>query len=98
MASASVGSQPVAYQPGSVQPVLPSNPALPSGQNTPVAVAPTTGLPQNNSPAAASIDNAGGSSLLRVGDSISITFSDTLQPLLAGALVITVGEDGGLTG
>src|SRR5438045_6580912 len=63
MTSASVGTQATAYQPGSVQPVLPSNPALPSGQNTPVAVAPTTGLPQNNSPAAASIDNAGGSSL-----------------------------------
>jgi len=98
MASASVGSQPVAYQPGSVQPVLPSNPALPSGQNTLVAVNPSTGLAPNNPPVGGSTDNSGGSSLLRVGDSVSITFSDTPQPLLAGALVTTVGEDGRLTG
>jgi len=96
MASASVGSQPVAYQPGSVQPVLPSNPALPSGQNTLVAVNPSTGLAPNNPPVGGSTDNSGGSSLLRVGDSVSITFSDTPQPIQM--LVTTVGEDGRLTG
>ena len=99
-ASSSVGSQSVAYQPGSVQPVLPANPALPSGQNTLVAVPPSTGVPPppGNPPVPGPSDNAGGSSLLRVGDSVSITFSDTPQAILAAPLVTTVGEDGRITG
>jgi len=96
MASASLGSQATAYQPGSVQPVLPANPALPTGQNAPVAVAPSIGLPPNNPPASGAADNPGGSSLLRVGDSVSITFSDTPQPIQP--LTTTIGEDGRLTG
>jgi len=97
MASASVGSQATAYQPGSVQPVLPANPALPSGQNTLVAVPPSTGVPPSPAtPSAGASDAAGGSSLLRVGDSVSITFSDTPQPIQP--LTTTIGEDGRLTG
>lgn len=96
MASASVGSQATAYQPGSVQPVLPANPAVPSGQYAPVAVAPTTGLPPGTPPAAAAADNSGGSSLLRVGDSVTVSFSDTPQPIQP--INTNVGEDGRLTG
>ena len=94
--SGPVGSQPVAYQPGSVQPVLPSNPAQPPGQNTLVAVPPGTGVPLPGNPPPVGVDSSGGSSLLRVGDSVTITFSDTPQTIQP--LTTTVGEDGRITG
>jgi len=98
-ASASVGSQPIAYQPGSVQPVLPSNPAQPTAQNVgfaPVGVAPSAVATPASPPAPGSADNPGGSSLLRVGDSVTISFSDT--PQVIQPLTTTIGEDGRLTG